>query len=156
MVEFEYGIRGKLLGYVSTEDVDLIAFRWGKSNKYAQGTQGQNAGMLLHREVMARVLGRKLEAHEWVDHIDGNRGNNCRSNLRLATNAQNQANRGPSKRSTTGFKGVYPDPSRINPFRAILRHNGKNINLGSYPTAELAKQAYNAKALEIFGEYSKP
>ena len=42
-----------------------------------------------------------------IDHIDGNPSNNLISNLREATNAENQANRKKNKNNTSGYKGVH-------------------------------------------------
>jgi len=46
------------------------------------------------------------KARECVDHIDGNRANNRRSNLRVCTNSLNHGNQCLSSRSSTGYKGV--------------------------------------------------
>ena len=42
-----------------------------------------------------------------VDHIDGDRLNNSRENLRLVTHAENVANQRPLDRSKSGLLGVY-------------------------------------------------
>lgn len=44
---------------------------------------------------MHRLLFPDLESHLQVDHIDRDTLNNCRSNLRVVTQAENQKNRGP-------------------------------------------------------------
>src|SRR6478736_3191496 len=44
-----------------------------------------------------------------VDHKDGNGLNNCIENVRLCTTAQNQWNRGKSRTSSSGYKGVTWD-----------------------------------------------
>jgi len=43
--------------------------------------------VLEHRLVMEKHLGRYLEPHEHVHHIDGNRANNTLKNLELWTTA---------------------------------------------------------------------
>lgn len=64
------------------------------------------ANICLHRVVMSRVLGRAFEESEFVDHIDGNKLNNRRENLRLVTSKQHSRNRRISKNNTSGYKGV--------------------------------------------------
>lgn len=52
---------------------------------------------------------------EWpalIDHIDRNTSNNRISNLRPATQSQNHQNQGPSRRNTSGVKGVSWDKCR--------------------------------------------
>lgn len=44
-----------------------------------------------------------------VDHIDGNKSNNTKENLRAATYSENNVNTSVSKRNTSGCKGVSYD-----------------------------------------------
>lgn len=41
-----------------------------------------------------------------------------------------------------------------NRWRAYIMVNYKQIHIGVFDTKELAAKAYNAKALELFGEYA--
>lgn len=42
--------------------------------------------VLEHRWVMSQILGRELERHEWVRHLDGDHTNNVPKNLELRRN----------------------------------------------------------------------
>lgn len=90
----------------------------------------------------------------FIDHRDGNRLNNCRSNLRLATNQQNQHNAKLRTDSSTGFKGVGFDKRRQK-FYARIKYSGRSRHLGYYRSAEEAAAAYDLAALEKFGEFAK-
>lgn len=87
-----------------------------------------------------------------VDHEDLNPLNNQRSNLRLATKSQNNANSEPRKNNPSGYKGVYPYFKR---WRAQIKTSGKTINLGHYDTPIEASEAYGRAALQIYGEFAR-
>lgn len=90
-----------------------------------------------------------------VDHIDGDPLNNRRCNLRVcshADNLRNSAKRNGTKDSI--FKGVSLSGSNGR-FRAKIRSHGKQYNLGSFASEEEAARAYDAAAIERFGEFAR-
>lgn len=90
-----------------------------------------------------------------IDHRDTNRANNKIDNLRLATNSQNCANRGPNKRKeTSGFKGVSWRPDRKK-WRAYIVKQQKQVALGNFDSELEAAKAYNQAAIVLFGEFAK-
>lgn len=98
----------------------------------------------MHRLIM------EPEPYQQVDHIDNNKLNNLRDNLRIVTNQQNQMARHVAV-SRNGYKGVQKHGKG---YRAHIKFNGKQIRLGSYPTVEKAARAYNQAALALFGEHA--
>lgn len=141
---------------VDDEDSDLAAFSWqadvGRSGSvYARrGIGGSTKHPLLrmHRVVLERILEQPIPKGYMVDHIDGNGLNNSRSNLRLATRAQNTYN--SKTRSTCGFKGVTRCWRK---WKAQIRQGSELIYLGLYDTPEEAHEAYKAAATERYGEF---
>lgn len=89
-----------------------------------------------------------------IDHINGDRSDNRRANLRLAAGWQNHANARLSKRNTSGFKGVSFDKRR-GLWYAYIKKHGRMLNLGLYKTAEAAHAARLAKAKELFGDFAR-
>ena len=90
-----------------------------------------------------------------VDHCNGIRHDNRRSNLRVCTQSQNTANSGKRKTNKSGYKGVSID--RRNPnfkWVANLTKDYKHIYIGAFRTPKEAAIAYNIKALEEFGEFA--
>jgi hypothetical protein len=86
-----------------------------------------------------------------IDHINGNKADNRFCNLRLATCQTNKANRGLSKSNSSKHKGVCKFRKK---WIASITHNRKIIHLGVFDTPEEASTAYDAKAVELFGEYA--
>jgi hypothetical protein len=84
-----------------------------------------------------------------IDHKDCCRDNDTWNNLRLATPAQNSANRGLRRDNTSGFKGVR---SHYGKWRAEIMVNGKRKYLGSFTDPADAHAAYLAAAREAFGQ----
>jgi hypothetical protein len=89
-----------------------------------------------------------------VDHINGDKLDNRRANLRVATKTQQRQNQRVTRRNTSGFKGV----SRISStgrWRARIKVSGRQMPCGVYATAESAALAYDAAAREYFGEFAR-
>lgn len=90
---------------------------------------------------------------ELIDHINGDPLDNRIANLRVATKAQNGANRGMNKNNKSGYKGVAYG-KRDRRWGAYITVAGKSIGLGSYDTAEDAHAAYARAASRYFGEFA--
>ena len=67
----------------------------------------------IHRLVYSEYIGRDLEKHEQIDHIDKNPLNNSVSNLRIVSNRQNCRNQRLPKNNTSGYRGVYPQGKKF-------------------------------------------
>lgn len=89
---------------------------------------------------------------DFVEHENRDRDDNRWSNLRKATNSQNQANAKWST-NTSGFKGVSWQPSR-GKWIAKITVNGLSKNLGRYDSIVDAAKAYRQAAIEAWGEFA--
>lgn len=108
---------------------------------------------LEHRLVWLIFEGDIPDGYE-IDHIDGDRANNRRTNLRLVTRQQNNMNCGDSKNSTSGIKGVSWHDER-NKWRAYIMIDYRQKHLGLFDTKEEAKAARVAAEHLLFGEYRR-
>lgn len=105
----------------------------------------------VHRLVWLAFCGETPEGLE-LDHIDNNSLNDALTNLRVVTRSQNQANCRGRGNKRSKYKGVRPNGER---WSAVIKFQYQNIYLGTFDTEEEAACAYNGKALELFGDYSK-
>ena len=88
-----------------------------------------------------------------VDHIDGNRLNNDISNLRMATQSENNCNQKIQKNNTSGFKGVFYD-NKYKKYRARIKKEGKIITK-FFDTALEAARFYNENAEILHGKFAR-
>ena len=108
-------------------------------------------GFKLHR-LLAQAFIPNPENKPEVDHIDGNPLNNCLSNLRWCTHAENMRNKKKYRNNTSDHKGVTFNKEKRK-WRARIYVNGKEKFLGYFHTKEEAAAAYEAAAKREFGEF---
>jgi hypothetical protein len=120
-------------------------------------SNGYRNGRVLDRPVRAHRVIWAMQTGAWpdadVDHINGVKDDNRWSNLRQASRSQNACNRPVEKRSAAGIKGVRWH-KRDRRWIARIRANGKEFHLGSFLSAEAAKEAYGAASRRLHGEYA--
>lgn len=87
-----------------------------------------------------------------VDHINRDKYDNRRSNLRYATRSQNKMNSAKFKTNTSGFRGVTWAKDRKK-WRVYICVKYKTIRLGSFDDIEDAARAYKEAALKYFNEF---
>jgi hypothetical protein len=89
------------------------------------------------------------------DHTDRDIYNNQKSNLRKCTHNQNCMNRKKSttNHATSKYKGVDWRSNRY-VWRARIKSNNMQINLGTFDSEIKAAQAYNRAAKKYFGEFA--
>lgn len=138
---------------VDDEDFQNVSsYKFYKSNKgYAYRNvyvDKKNTIVYLHREVISAPKG------TIVDHINGNKLDNRKSNLRLVTARENQFNkRKTTKETSSKYKGVCWI-QKTNSWLSSIRVDGVRTNLGYYETEDAAAIAYNEKVKQYHGEFA--
>lgn len=118
---------------------------------YRSHANGRNQTVLMHRAILQQH-GVDL-ADVFVDHINRNKLDNRKCNLRTCNTRQNGQNRDKTCRNQSGYKGV--DWVQKDGFwRAKIRANGKLLNIGYFDTALDAAIAYNHAAAEHFKAFA--
>jgi hypothetical protein len=141
-------------GVALVDDCDyeaLSQYKWYMVGGYAvrviNKPDGGKTWLSMHRQIMDTPSGMD------TDHINGDRLDNRRQNLRIATRSQNMANTKAHADNIKGLghKGVSKAGKK---WRARILHNGTNKHLGVFNTAEQAAEAYKQASLSLNGEFS--
>ncbi len=116
---------------------------------WKKGGKGRKP-IFMHRIVLRPPFGM------FTDHINRDGIDNRLCNLRPCTTSQNAANqRKQSMPSASRYKGVGKYKRGVNPWCARIKYQGTLIHLGVFRYEENAAIAYDAKALELFGEFAR-
>lgn len=137
---------------IDAEDLQMVlSISWniGKTG-YVSGhlPNGGRKNVKLHRFIMG-VTDRQI----CVDHINHDKSDNRKSNLRVCTYSQNNMNRYTGSSNSSGSTGVCWD-NQHQRWRAFIGVNDRNICLGFYKSFDEAKAARKRGEDKYFGEYS--
>jgi hypothetical protein len=142
-------LAGGSYAYVDAADYEWLSkYTWhvyggGYAARYEKGKT-----VYMHRLIMNPPPGMV------VDHIDGNKANDCRFNLRVCTRAENQRNCFKHRSSSSRFKGVgYARKNEK--YWARFRFNGAVFWLGYHEDEVEAARAYDYKAVECDGPFAR-
>lgn len=131
---------------VDDENYDYLnSYKWyfHKSDGYAYRNleQKRNSKRIqMHRDIM------KCESNLEIDHINGNKLDNQKKNLRSVAHKINQRNRKIPSNNKTGYMGVW---KQGNKFVAEIRKDNIKYYIGIFITPIDAALAYDAKAKEF-------
>lgn len=142
-----------MFAFVDNEDFERLSqWKW-----YAQQSQG---GFYAARQVNQRtfcmhreILGLEFNDNAIVDHINRNRLDNRKTNLRICTPQENALNRTPIL-ATSKYNGVSWDKV-AKKWRAQITIERKTQNLGRFKQEELAALAYDMVAIRQFGNFAQ-
>jgi HNH endonuclease/AP2 domain len=111
------------------------------------GGKNNQSTIYMHRLIMGLEKGDGRE----IDHINHDKLDNRRENLRIVNRTQNLMNRRSCAKS--GYKGVV---KHCNRWLVYMGGGGgeKSTYLGSFPTPEEAAHAYDAAVRRIHGEFA--
>lgn len=122
---------------------------WCLSSKYPRTASkrfGVKHAFFLHHLIIGTPLVKGIE----VDHINRDRLDNRKANLRVISKADNSRNRSTPSNSSTGYIGVsYYQKYGAKPYRAHITFRGRKISLGLYKTAKEASEARTRAATEF-------
>jgi hypothetical protein len=130
---------------VDDQDADLARFRWCMNNGGYAVRSERGRPVLMHRIIAGAPP--ELE----VDHINRDRRDNRRCNLRLTDCAGNARNCGRNRTSQQPYKGVRRLGRR---WGARLKFEGTWHCLGWFDTSDQAAVAYDLVALALYGEFA--
>ena len=131
---------------------------WYGSGGYAVREQhlGMKDGKKIRRTVLMHRLITNAPDGMDVDHINDNKLDNRRANLRVCTRSQNMANKKFKRKVCDLPMGVVHNrtPRSKQPYTSRVFKEGKSYFVGHFYTVEDAYQAYLSKKKELFGEFA--
>lgn len=149
MKKIPLGKTGKV-ALVDDEDYEfLIRWPWRYQSKgYAVGSMGvASAAFLMHRVIL------KAQKGQQIDHINHDKLDNRKQNLRFCNNGQNHMNIKKYANKTSKYKGVWWNRER-GKWQTDIKLNKKKRYVGRFESEERAAQAYNVAAMKLFGDFA--
>ena len=139
---------------VSYSDINIVMmFDWYLNSGGYPSTYGSIDGEIKYGKPVPlhKLLFGQLEYGYVVDHINRNKLDNRRDNLRICTSLQNSYNRSKSSNSLNKYKGVKKVG---NTYTAFISKNGVRHEIKNIPSEDEAAKIYDMMAEDLFGSYA--
>lgn len=135
----------EIVAKTTVDDDDYILL-----DKYSFSlSKGYACGIINHKNIkLSRYIMKCTDPNKIVDHIDGNRLNNQKCNLRIISRKENCQNKLSFKNSSSKYIGVCLCKA-TGMWTASITVNKKTQHIGSFKTEIDAARARNVRALEI-------
>ncbi len=135
--------------YVDAADFEWLSqWNWHVCGGMYAGRHKNGRLVYMHREIMKPPKGRV------VDHINGNRCDNTRANMRNVTRRENLQNTGKRAGTASIYKGVAYD-KRVVKWNVQIGWSGTTAHAGPFEDEAEAARAYDRMAVELFGENAR-
>lgn len=135
---------------VDAEDfVEVNKYKWHLTKNGYVESKIDSRNVPLHQNIMGKASKTML-----IDHINGNKLDNTRTNLRFASRHQNGQNK-PKKTGTSSTYIGIGYCKKIKKWIAMSRYNGQKKNLGSFLEPIHAAEQYDKFVLLHFGENAR-
>lgn len=135
-------------------DADTAIIRLVCAFSWHVDTYGYAAGIIEGRRVLMHRVILGLEDQRLGDHVNLDRLDNRRCNLRIASKAHNGWNRNKRIDNTSGYKGVYMCRS-TGRWRAEIRANHVSYKLGRFDNPIQAALACDRAAIRLHGDFAR-
>ena len=135
--------------------VDKSDWEWLKEQRWSYTTDGYAAGRITTKDRSMSYMHRVImdaPSDKMVDHINGDKLDNRRQNLRLCSLPENTANQ-RGRPGTSRYKGVQQN--RAGNWQVRIQVHRKQIQLGTYQDEIEAAKVYDTAAREYFGEFAR-
>lgn len=137
---------------VDDDDYEILKrWKWtcrsdGYAMRMSSKVNGKRRLCMMHAFIMKTPQGMH------TDHINNNKLDNRKQNLRICTPAQNQV-RSFKKNNTSGFKGVSWNKDKKK-WDARTYYKNKQVFIGYFEDKAEAANAFNNKVKDLYGEFA--
>lgn len=131
---------------IDKNDLDLVQGR-----SWCVDPRGYVVANIKARTLHRHILGLK-DPKISVDHIDGNKLNNRRANLRACKQTHNSKNLKKKKNNTSGYPGIRMTPH--GKYNVRITVDRKEIHVGNFDTFDEAIAQRKAAEVKYYGLYA--